>query len=36
MQFTRNSLDTVTGPDAWFTGAVYVSDDEYTAAPASD
>jgi quercetin dioxygenase-like cupin family protein len=24
MQITRNSLDTSPGPDAWFTGAVYI------------
>lgn len=24
MQITRNSLDTTPGPEAWFTGAVYV------------
>jgi quercetin dioxygenase-like cupin family protein len=24
MQLTRNSLETETGPDDWFTGAVYI------------
>ena len=33
MQITRNSLDTVAGPDAWFTGSVYI---DTVAAPSDD
>jgi quercetin dioxygenase-like cupin family protein len=32
MQITKNSLDTMVGPDDWFTGAVYV---DAVAAPAA-
>ena len=32
MQITRNSLDTAAGPEAWFTGSVYV---DAVAAPAA-
>lgn len=33
MQITRNSIDTMTGPSEWFTGAVYVDAVAGTAGP---